>query len=441
MGPRKVRLRIWAVTAAAAILLAAGCVLPDEGGFPAGLSIERVSVSASGTEGNGVCGGPSISADGRYVAFNSGADNLVPGDANGGMDVFVYDRQSGSIERVSVDSLGSEGDFASSSPSISADGRWVAFRSGATNLVAGDSNDYADIFVYDRQTDSVERVSVDGAGTQANGSSNYPTISADGRYVAFQSDATNLVADDTNAAADIFVYDLHADSIERVSVDDLGNEGNAGSYSLSLSADGQWVAFSSAASNLVSGDTNLAADIFVYDRQSDTIERVSVDGSGIQANGLSSKPSLSADGQWVAFYSAASNLVSGDTNLATDIFVYDRQSDTIERVSVDSLGNEGNGISAGPSLSADGRYVAFYSDASDLLPADTNSVWDILVYDRQGDSLARVSVDSTGTEANGLSSEPSLSADGRYVAFSSEASNLVAGDTNSATDVFAAPVP
>jgi Tol biopolymer transport system component len=290
----------------------------------AGQVTERVSVDSSGTQENNACRSPSISADGRYVAFYSYADNLVSGDTNGTWDVFVRDRQSGTTERVSVDSLGAQGNDFSYTPSISADGRYVAFMSKATNLVGGDTNGAWDVFVRDRQGATTERVSVDSLGSQGNGGSNVPSISADGRYVAFQSNATNLVSGDTNGSPDVFVRDRQTGTTERVSVDSGGVQGNGTSSLPSISADGRHVAFESYASNLVSGDTTWWQDVFVRDRQSGTTERVSIDSFGAQGNGFSDKPSISADGRYVAFRSDASNLVSGDTNGWHDAFVRDR---------------------------------------------------------------------------------------------------------------------
>jgi Tol biopolymer transport system component len=377
MELRKVRLRILAALAAAVILSAAGCVLPDEGVFPGGLPIERLSVSAGGTAGDGHSNNPSSNADGRYVVFESTASNLVAGDTNGESDVFVYDRQTGSIERVSVDGTGGQADGGSNACSINADGRYIAFHSRASNLVGGDTNSSADIFVYDRQLDGIERVSVDGSGIQGDGHSENPSISADGRYVAFNSVATNLVTGDTNAAYDIFVYDRQSDSVERVSVDGSGTQVSGSSYSASISADGFCVAFESDATNLVAVDTNTSTDIFVYDRQSDSIERVSIDGSGTQGDDASYSPSISADGRYVAFSSLSTNLVASDTNAKFDVFLYDRLSDGIQRVSVDSSGAQGNDGSYTPSISVDGRYVAFISIATNLVTGDTNARWDI----------------------------------------------------------------
>src|SRR5437867_2780916 len=205
---------------------------------------------------------------------------------------------------------------------------------------------------------ATERVSVDSAGTQANGASSGVALSADGRFVAFTSAAPDLVAGDTNGATDVFVHDRQTGVTERVSVDSAGNQVNGSSFGGVLSADGRFVAFTSVAPDLVTGDTNGAADVFVHDRQSGTTERVSVDSAGTQANGASFGRALSADGRFVAFTSAAPDLVTGDTNGAMDVFVHDRQTGTTERVSVDSAGNQGNGTSIGGALSADGRFVA-----------------------------------------------------------------------------------
>ncbi|OHD27621.1 MAG: hypothetical protein A2064_00010 [Spirochaetes bacterium GWB1_66_5] len=420
------------------IVLVAGCVLPDDDGFPAGLAIERVSVNSSGTEGDDESSYPSMSADGRYVAFASVVD-LVSDDTNLVWDIFVRDRQSGAVQRVSVDASGNQGNSDSVNPSISADGRYVAFESDATNLVAGDGNAFKDIFVYDRQSGTIERVSVDSDGAEADGPSLRCSLSADGRYVAFMSGAADLVDDDTNPVYDIFVYDRQNDSIERVSVDSAGAQADDFSEIPTISADGRYVAFRSNATNLVAGDTNGTFDVFVHDRQSGTTERVSVDSSENQVGGMSGFVSLSADGRYVAFESFATTLVMGDGNGSQDIFVRDRQGGTTVRVSVDASGVEGDVASYSPWISADGRYVAFASEATNLVADDNNAARDIFVYDLQSGGIERVSVDSTGTEANGSSYIPSLSADGRYAAFTSSATNLVSGDANGENDVFVAP--
>jgi VCBS repeat-containing protein/predicted outer membrane repeat protein len=379
--------------------------------------IERVNVASDGLQANQESRNPSISADGRYVAFESDANNLVPGQPNNYSSIFVCDRWTGEIERVSVALDGSPANLYSRYPSISADGRYVAFESRATNLVLEDTWGGGDIYVYDRQTDTTKRLS-------NGGSPNPPAISADGRYVTFES------------SSNIFVYDRQTDATERVTTTSNGTQVNGYSSSPSISANGRYVAFLSRASNLVPGDTNGVADVFVYDQQTGTIERVSITSDGSQANGASTRASISADGRYVTIQSSASNLVPGDTNGVADVFVYDRQTDTIERVSIASDGSQANGASGGSSISADGRYVTLLSSASNLVPGDTNGYYDTFVYDRQTDTIERVSLASDGSQANGASASASISADGCYVAISSSASNLVPGDTNGYQDIF-----
>ena len=232
------------------------------------MTITRVSVDSAGNQGNRDSYSPSISADGRFVAFTSLASNIVPGDTNNTFDIFVRDRLTNTTTRVSVDSAGNQGNSFSNSPSISADGRFVAFTSEASNIVPGDTNSKPDIFVRDRLTNTTTRVSVDSAGNQGNDGSNSPSISADGRFVAFNSDASNLVPEDTNGYRDIFVRDTLTNTTTLVSVDSAGNQGNFFSFTPSISADGRFVAFSSFASNIVPGDTNNTDDIFVVDTSS-----------------------------------------------------------------------------------------------------------------------------------------------------------------------------
>src|SRR6476661_2769775 len=277
------------------------------------------------------------------------------------------------ITPVSVDSAGNQGNRGSTNPAISADGRFVAFYSEASNLVPEDTNGKPDIFVRDRLSNTTARVSVDSAGNQANSFSNDPSISADGRFVAFTSGASNLVPGGTNNTSDIFVRDTLTNTTTRVSVDSAGNQGNRDAYGASISADGRFVAFESNSSNLVPGDPNNRDEIFVRDLSTNTTTRVSVDSAGNLGNGYSYTPSISADGRFVAFYSDATNLVPGDTNNTYDIFVRDTLTNTTTRVSLDSAGNQGNGYSYSPSISADGRFVAFESTTSNIVPGDTNN--------------------------------------------------------------------
>ncbi len=403
---------------------------------------QRVSLDSAGAQGNdhsfmaqAIASG--VSADGRYVVFWSVATNLVPGDTNGAWDIFITDRQNGTTERMSVDSNGIQGNHNSLNPSISADGRYVAFESHASNLVPDDTNSDWDVFVHDTITGQTTRISVDSNGNQANGDSYAPSLSSDGRYVTFFSSAPDLVAGDTNGALDVFVRDRQNGTTERVSVDSSGAQGDGDSNYASISGDGRYVAFESWATNLVPADTDGTLDVFVRDRQNGTTERVSVDSSGAQGDGGSNRTSISGDGRYVAFESSATNLVPADTNGALDVFVRDRQNATTERMSVDSSGAQGDGDSHHASISGDGRHVAFESWATNLVPADTDGTLDVFVRDRQNATTERMSVDSGGTQGNGGESDSaSISTDGRFVAFHSFAHNLVPGDTNTFFDVF-----
>jgi Tol biopolymer transport system component len=365
-----------------------------------------VNATGGGTPANGASVAAVLTADGRYVAFASEADNIMPGDANLFRDIFVRDLQTGKTERVSVHTNGTEAvNGHSSSPSISADGRYVAFDSSAINLVGGDTNGLLDIFVHDRQSRATVRVNVSTEKYQAFGGQSYhPAISGDGRYVAFVSDATNLVPGDTNKMPDVFVHDRVKGTTQRVSVADGGAQGEGGtSNQPAISGDGRYVVFASEATNLVPGDTNGLSDIFVHDTVKAATQRVSVANSDAQAvGGHSFYPSITPDGRFVAFVSDATNLVPKDTNSSWDIFVHDRQTGTTSRASVASGGTQADAGSARPSISADGRYVAFESGAMNLVPNDTNDVVDVFVHDRQINKTARVSVvtdETTGKTA------------------------------------------
>jgi len=396
----------------------------------------RVSVGSGGTQSNSYSAYPSISADGRYVVFYSYADNLVASDTNFVVDVFRHDRQTGVTERASVDSGGVQGNSDSYAASISADGRYVAFVSYAPNLVANDTNSLPDIFRHDFQTGVTERASVDSAGAEADGDSYSPAISADGRYVAFVSAAANLVANDDNNTLDIFRHDFQTGVTERASVDSAGVEANSYCDSPSISDDGRYVSFYGHASNLVPNDTNFAHDVFRHDFQTGVTDRASVDSAGVEANADCYTSDVSADGRYVTFYGYATNLVPNDTNFVPDVFRHDFQTGATDRASVSSDGTQANGDCYAPSISADGRFVAFNGYASNLVANDTNFTYDVFQHDFQTGVTERRSIRPDTSSANAGSYSPSFSADGRYVAFSSSASNLVSGDTNGTDDVF-----
>ncbi|MGH2591221.1 MAG: TolB family protein [Actinomycetota bacterium] len=399
----------------------------------------RVSTASDGGEANHGSSFPSISADGRFVAFSSPASNLTLDDVNGVPDVFVHDLQNGTTSLASVSSDGLPGDRVSRFPSMSADGRFVAFESEATNLVPRDTNGAPDIFVRDLQAGVTVRVSVKSNGTQVRRGGFFPKVSADGNTIGFQSFATKLVPGDTNGNNDSFVHSLQTGETTRVSVASDGSEANGNSFTPRLSADGHLVSFASQASNLVSDDGNARGDVFLHDLHTRQTTLVSVASDGGAANGESSFSSLSPDGRFVAFTSLADDLVLGDTNGTRDVFVRDLQTGETTRASVASGGAESDGPSdsSAASLSADGRFVSFTSFASNLVVGDTNEVRDAFVHDRQTRETMRVSVDSGGIEANmGSRQYCVISADGRFVAFPSDATNLVSSDLNDAPDIF-----
>ncbi|MEM7118412.1 MAG: hypothetical protein AAF614_38670 [Chloroflexota bacterium] len=409
--------------------------------------IERVSVDDNSNEANGSSHTPSLSSNGRFVAFMSSAANLVDNDGNGLQDIFVYDRQTDTVERVSVDSSGNEADGGSSIPAISGDGRFVAFVSDARNLVGGDSGFFNDIFLHDRQHNNTIRISEDSSGTVGNDDSGSARISGNGRFVAFASRANNLVADDNNNHRDIFVYDQEDDVMTRVSVASDGSEGNGSSRNPSISDDGRFISFLSWADNLVEGDTNGVADVFVHDQQTGETTRVSVSNSGGEAVLGSDDQAISGNGRFVAFESASENLVSDDTNGRPDIFVHDRQAGITARISKEifATGSGGggggggagsNGVASNIDLSSDGQLITYAFFFSDLIDNDSNFTFDIFVYNQQSDVNSRISVDSNDNEANGQSGFPSISGNGRFVAFESRANNLVSNDSNGSTDIF-----
>jgi Tol biopolymer transport system component len=398
---------------------------------PAGASVGPADPDGLSTD-------PAISADGRFVAFVSEAENLA-GPANGLADVFLVDRQTGSTTAVStVPGTGAAADGASFSVDISADGRYVVFDTAATNLVPGDENGQIDVLRYDAQIGDLVLVSRRGsAGVQGDGASSFPTVSGDGSLVAFTSQSTNLVGGDTNGKSDAFVRDVAAGTTTRVSTDANGRQAKGLSDAAVIADGGKWIQFTSTAANLVGGDSNRVRDVFLNNLATGKVLRVSVRSNGTQANGASSIGDLSADGTLSVFSSLASNLVN-DTNNTGDVFLHDRVAKTTVRLSRDGS-TQGNDQSFAATISADGTSAAFQTWATNLVPGpDGNGAdADVLQYAVATKTLVRISIDQDGGWPDGPTFAPALDADGSVAAFASLATDLVMGDGNAVADVFA----
>lgn len=401
--------------------------------------IERISVTATGGQVAHGSADPSLSGDGRYVAFESYGDLL--GDGATGGHVYLKDRVVDTVDRISVSSAEVAGNAQSADPSISTFLRYVAFSSNATNLVASDTNGASDIFVRDRTDGTTERVSISSGALQGNGDSTNPALSGDGRWVAFTSTASNLVSGDLPGTGDVFLHDRTSDTTTRVSVSSAGTPGNGASYGATISDDGRYVAFVSTASNLVAGDTNGVADVFVRDRVANTTTRVSVATGGGQADQPVLEAAISGSANAVAFWTEATNLVAGDQNGNWDVFVRDLGTATTTRVSVDPQGAGGDGYSLDVAISDDGRHVAFRSDATNLAPGVTGDHWDVFLHDRTTGVTRLATLASNGGPVDGDIEDVALSGNGSVLAFTSSSTNLIAGDTNGVSDVFGQEQP
>jgi Tol biopolymer transport system component len=334
------------------------------------------------------------------VVYDSFASNLVPGDTNRQGDVFLYDRDHRTTTRISVRYDGMQTDAQSGFGVISKDGNIIAFESRATEIIKSVKSPATQLYAYDRTRKTTDLISAAFLGGPAGGGSGALSLSDDGRYVAFSSGAADVVPYDVNQRDDVFVRDRQTATTRRVSVNSVGGEANGASAEPSLSGDGRYVAFESQATNLLgidptfqddpksiinpegkldTGDTNNVPDVFVYDLRTGSIERDSVSATGEQANTDSYGASISGDGRYVAFVSLASNLVPGDTNKVREVYVRDRTAHTTIRVATSDAGLPGNKLSVMPAVSRDGSVVVFASDASNLVLGDTNHESDIFL--------------------------------------------------------------
>jgi hypothetical protein len=342
----------------------------------------------------------------------------------------------GRLFLISKTTGGTIGNNQSYIPDVNGDGRYVSFTSDATNLVSNDDNGVADIFVFDRQENTFEIVSRQSDGDASNNSSYGSVISGDGRWVAFCSFADNLVGGDDNGRPDTFLYDREDNQIRRISDAPNGDDGNGDSCGeLGINNNGQFVVFISDANNLVLSDTNNVRDVFIYNRGDDSVRRITAE-SGQQGNGASDIPSISDDGRYVAFQSSANNLVGGDDNNQMDIFVYDRNENDMELVSQRQDGADNTTGSGAPAISGDARFVVFQAGDGNLVADDNNGKTDIFLHVRDGNVIERISVKTNGGQANDDSTQASISADGRYVSFMSAATDLDDNRAGSLTNIF-----
>lgn len=399
-----------------------------------------VSANTAGLSGNGRSQQEAISPDGRYVVFGSWATDLTTeADLDEyTYDLFIHDRITRTTRRITngtsaVDGAGMRVGGDSQNPSFSGDGRYVVFQSRAPNIV-NDGNQTTEAYIYEIATGATSLLSYTWTGQPCEGAS--PVVSADARFVVFWSTASNVVPNDTNSVWDLFLRDRVSGATTRVNVSSSGEQANERSFDPRITDDGRFIAFSSHASNLVAGDTNGSQDVFIHERLTGTTELISVTPTGAPGNAGAWGPAVSADGRYVAFMSSATDLVSGDTNGMIDLFVRDRQTGTTRRLAAHkNIATHPASNANPPTISNDGRYISFLS-AEPLVAMDTNGTWDAYVIDRETLALTLVSVGRSGETANAWTWTAVMSPDGTTVVFSSAASNLIPIDNNSTIDVF-----
>jgi Tol biopolymer transport system component len=404
----------------------------------------RASVSSAGEQADGSSFAPSVSEDGRYLAFASAASNLVPSDENGVIDVFVRDRLAETTERVSIATDGAEANGRSDAAKISRNGRFVAFQSAATNLIESDGNARDDVFVHDRDTGVTERVSRAIDGGDPDSTSLVDSISDDGRYIGFWSGASNLIDDDGNGTWDSFVFDRETGTTERVSVQQNGLEAPTGGTFSALSGDGRFVAFASSSQLTLAVKKEGKLSVFVRDRVAGITIRVSQSPSGFYESGDSAEPSMSRDGRFVAYSSSSYQLTNLYLPWRRRIYVTDIETGETQLVALDFPNQDCPNarcarLDAGsPSISADGRFVAFMSRSQQVMPANhVGRALQARVYvaDRLTGFLRRISVDPNHGVGSACANRPAISGDGRVVAYHTNSDDLIVDDTNLAADV------
>ena len=398
---------------------------------------EIVSVTSEGDQSSGYSVEPEVSDDGRHVVFYAAADDLVPGDTNGFADVFVRDRLTNETTRVSINSDGEQANGDCRFPTISGDGRMVAFHSSADNLVPDDTNSEWDIFVHDRNTGVTVRASLGPMGKESDAGGFFGSISGNGQFVVFNT-GEPLSEKDTNNVSDIYRHDLISKDTVRVSVGTGGFQIHGASVDAAISYYGEYVAFSSLANNVDPIDIDNRYDIYVRDILSDETELVSRSSSNKQsADEKCELPVVSADGQKIAFISEATNLIEGEQLGVKNAFLYDRSENLMRLMSRSYCGEPGDDRTHTVAVTPDGQWVVFFSEAQNLVPGGSWPEASIFLRNTLTNQILEVSEASDGSPANGGSFDPALTNDGHIVVFSSVADNLVEDDMNDTHDIFA----
>ncbi len=401
----------------------------------------RISTTSMGGQITAAAQYPEVSGNGRFVIYQSTATDIVTGDTNSRLDVFLYDRSTGNTERVSRGAMGAQGNHDSREGAVSEDGRYVAFTSRASNFVAGDTNNSGDVFVLDRTLDTIELVSKSTAGTLGDSASDQPSISSDGRYVAFRSSATNLVAGDTNGFHDVFLRDRTMSTTIKVT-EALGG-GNTDGASQTVDMDnGTYIGFETNATNMATNDSNGLSDIFVYEIATGITTLLSASAPDTTANGLAMHARTSPDGSWTAFSTFSSNIMGGlDNDSWWDVHIYENGTGTRDVASLTESGTKISHISQFGVPSNSGDRVVFLSNSTNVVTGpDTNGVRDLFFRDRSASTTTRVMADG-GAEPDGTPFIPDISGDGTVIVFSSNSTNMVAGDTNGVEDIFIYQAP
>jgi Tol biopolymer transport system component len=395
--------------------------LPDVYGrsYPGGWPF-LITFNSQGVAANGGSFAPSTSDNGSVVAFESVATDLVGGDSNAKRDIFCW---NGSLTRVSVSSLGVQANGDSRAACVSADGRFVAFVSDATNLVAGDTNGQPDVFVHDRSYGTTVIESVSSLRVASNGASSAPSLSADGRMIAFETLGSTLFLDDNNSARDIVLRDRVSGFTRRASSTWEGGASNGESREPTISEGGEFVAFASAGNNMVPGDGNSVSDAFMYDVGTGTSARFSTDGGAQRPSGDFYNASTSPTGRFVVFESSAGTLIPGDTNGSTDVFLRDRELGVSVIVSRSTGGGQVNGSSWDGCITSDGRHAAFTSNGSNLTPQGNYGPHHVYVHDRTSQVTVLASLSSNNLPADNGAGGASISADARFITFWARAGN------------------